>query len=209
MKWLHRQIVLSATYRQSSQYNAVPAAKDSDSRLLWRFPSRRLDAETIRDSMLFVSGRLDFRMGGPGFNLFDNRGGLTGFNPVEKFSGDGLRRMIYAHRVRRERDGVFGAFDCPDNGQSTSRRRESATPIQALNLFNSQFTLEESTTFATRIRSNCGDDVSQQVRNAYELALSRTPNVDELEDARPTVDKHGLATLCRVLLNSNEFLFLP
>jgi len=96
----------------------------------------RLDAETIRDSMLAVAGRLDPKMGGPGYDLFDKRGGLSGFTPVESFKGDGLRRMIYAHKVRRERDAVFGAFDCPDAGQSTARRRESTTPIQALNLFN-------------------------------------------------------------------------
>jgi len=209
VKHMHRLITLSATYRQSGRYDAVTASKDSESRLLWRFPSRRLDAETIRDSMLFVSGRLNLKMGGPGFDLFDKRGGLTGFKPVEKFSGDGLRRMIYAHKVRRERDGVFGAFDCPDNGQSTSRRRESATPIQALNLFNSQFTLDESAAFAARIRSNVGDDINQQIRNAYQLALNRNPIADEADDARPTVEQHGLATLCRVLLNSNEFLFLP
>ena len=209
VKHLHRLITLSATYRQSGRYDAATASKDSESRFLWRFPSRRLDAETIRDSMLFVSGRLNLKMGGPGFDLFDKRGGLTGFKPVENFSGDGLRRMIYAHKVRRERDGVFGAFDCPDNGQSTSRRRESATPIQALNLFNSQFTLDESAAFAARIQSNVGDNINQQIRNAYQLALNRHPSADEADDARPTVEQHGLATLCRVLLNSNEFLFLP
>lgn len=209
IKHMHRLIVLSATYRQSSLYNEVADELDSDSRLLWRFPSRRLDAETIRDSMLAVSGRLDLKMGGPGFNLFDKRGGLSGFKPVESFKGDGLRRMIYAHKVRRERDAIFGAFDCPDNGQSTSRRRESATPIQALNLFNSRFTIEESEAFAARVQSEADDDVFQQIQKAYLLALSRKPDADELKDARPVVDEHGLATLCRVLLNSNEFLFLP
>jgi len=209
VKHMHRLIVLSATYRQSSHYNKTADAFDSDSRLLWRFPSRRLDAETIRDSMLAVSGRLDFKMGGPGFNLFDQRGGLSGFKPVESFKGDGLRRMIYAHKVRRERDAIFGAFDCPDNGQSTSRRRESATPIQALNLFNSKFTIEESAAFAARIQSDSGDDVLKQIHNAYELALSRPPSDDEVAEIQPIVEGHGLVTLCRVLLNSNEFLFLP
>jgi hypothetical protein len=209
IKHMHRLIVMSSTYRQSSQYSEVADALDSDSRLLWRFPSRRLDAETIRDSMLAVSGRLDFKMGGPGFNLFDQRGGLSGFKPVESFKGDGLRRMIYAHKVRRERDAVFGAFDCPDNGQSTSRRRESATPIQALNLFNSKFTIEEAAAFAARVQTESADDISKQVNTVYELALSRLPSAEEVADARPVVEVHGLATLCRVLLNSNEFLFLP
>ena len=209
IKHMHRLIVLSATYRQATRHDAVAAAKDADMRLLWQYPSRRLDAETIRDSMLAVSGRLNLQMGGPGFNLFHQRGGLSGFTPVESYSSDGLRRMIYAHKVRRERDAVFGAFDCPDAGQSTSRRRESTTPIQALNLFNSRFTIDESDAFAARVKSDAGDDPEKQIRRAYQLALSRDPEPDEVADAEPAVRGHGLATLCRALFNSNEFLFLP
>lgn len=209
IKHMQRLIVLSATYRQSTRHNDVAAANDADVRLLWRYPSRRLDAETIRDSMLAVSGRLNRKMFGRGFDLFDKRGGLTGFKPVETFSGDGLRRMIYAHKVRREREAVFGAFDCPDAGQGTARRRESTTPIQALNLFNSRFTIDQSDAFATRVRAEAADDVVKQIRLAFQLALSRDPNSDEFTDAELVVREHGLATLCRVLFNSNEFLFLP
>ena len=132
IKTMHRSIVLSGTYRQSSQIAHSRATElDADDRLLWRFPSRRLDAEVIRDSMLAISGQLNTKMFGRGYDLFDKRGGLSGFKPIESFRGDGLRRMIYAHKVRREREAVFGAFDCPDAGQSTARRRESTTPIQS------------------------------------------------------------------------------
>jgi mono/diheme cytochrome c family protein len=209
VKHLHRLIVLSATYRQSGHISPAAQARDADDRLLWRFPSRRLEAEAVRDSMLAVSGRLNRRMGGPGFNLFVNRGGLTGFPPVESFRGDGLRRMIYAHRVRRERDAVFGALDCPDNGQSTARRRESTTPLQALNLFNSRFTIEEAAAFAARVRAEVGADPTRQVRRAYQLALGRDPDAAEIADAEPVVREHGLPTLSRALFNANEFLFLP
>jgi hypothetical protein len=223
MKRLHRLIVLSATYRQKSStegnkgnearrssLSSLPSVQiDSESRLLWRFPSRRLESEAIRDSMLFVSGNLNLKLYGRGFDLFNNRGGLSGFQPVESFSGEGLRRMIYAHKVRREREAVFGAFDCPDAGQSTARRRESTTPIQALNLFNSRFTLEQAEAFATRVRAEAGDDVAKQVRRAYRLALSRTPTSAEMADARPVVSVHGLPALCRALFNCTEFLFLP
>lgn len=209
VKHIHRLIVLSATYRQSAHYDPIAAKKDADHHLLWRFPPRRLEAEAIRDSMLAVSGRLDLKMSGRGFDLFDKRGGLSGFQPVESFDADGLRRMIYAHKVRRERDAVFGAFDCPDNGQSTSLRRESTTPIQALNLFNSRFTLEEANAFATRIMSDVGDDATQQIDRAYQLAYSRKPCDEEVADVKRVVKEHGLATLCRVLFNSNEFLFVP
>ncbi|MSU61511.1 MAG: DUF1553 domain-containing protein [Pedosphaera sp.] len=222
VKHMHRLIVLSATYRQSSSTGGSrehrvmkqasplsPVQIDSDVRLLWRFPSRRLESEPIRDSMLAVSGKLNLKMGGRGFDLFNNRGGLSGFNPVESFSGDGLRRMIYAHKVRREREAVFGAFDCPDAGQSTARRRESTTPIQALNLFNSRFTIEQADAFASRVKVDAGEDIAKQIRRAYQLALSRNPSVAELTDVQPIVAAHGLPTLCRALFNSNEFLFVP
>jgi mono/diheme cytochrome c family protein len=209
LKHMHRLIVLSATYRQSSRIDPAARAKDADARLLWRFPSRRLEAEAIRDAMLAASGRLDPRMGGPGFNLFRQRGGLSGFTPVEWHDGDGLRRMIYAHKVRRERDAVFGAFDCPDGGQSTPRRRESTTPIQALNLFNSRFTADEAEAFAARVRTEAGDDPTAQVRCAYRVALGRDPDDGELDEAVPVVREHGLPALGRALFNCNEFLTLP
>lgn len=156
IKTMHRLIVLSATYRQSTRHEAVAASKDVDNRLLWRFPSRRLESESIRDSMLFVSGNLNLAVGGRGFDLFNFRGGLVGFQPVETFGSEGHKRMIYAHKVRREREGVFGAFDCPDAGQSTARRRESTTPIQALNLFNSRFTVDQARVFAERVEREGG-----------------------------------------------------
>jgi len=182
---------------------------DADARLLWRFPARRLEAEAIRDTMLAVSGQLDLKMYGRGYNLFAQRGGLSGFTPVESFTGDGLRRMIYAHKVRRERESVFGAFDCPDAGQSTARRRESTTPIQALNLFNSRFTLDQAAALAARAQREAGDDPAKQIARAYQLALSREPRAEELLEAEPIARQHGLATLCRALFNSNEFLFFP
>ena len=215
VKHLHRLIALSGTYGQSSfGFSRTDAAKaattlDSESRLLWRFPSRRIEGETLRDSMLAVSGKLNFTMYGRGFDLFDKRGGLSGFKPVETFKPENQRRMIYAHKVRREPETVFGAFDCPDAGQSTALRRASTTPIQALNLFNSRFTLEHANAFAERVRREAGVDAAAQVRRAYELALCRKPNAAELHDALPLVKQHGAAVLCRALFNSNEFLFIP
>ncbi len=209
IKTLHRRIVLSATYRQSSLSRSEGLAQDADVRLLWRYPTRRLDGESIRDSILQISGQLNSKAGGPGFNLFDKRGGLTGFTPVEVFPPNGLRRMIYAHRVRRERDRVFGAFDCPDGGQSAPRRRNSTTPIQALNLLNSRFVIDQSNAFAKRVVATYPDDVAEQIRAAYVLALSREPSTDEAQELRGIVEQHGLHTLCRALFNSNEFLFIP
>ena len=209
VKHMHRLIVLSETYRQSSASNDQAAEKDSDVRLLWRFPSRRLEAEAIRDSMLAISGQLNLTMHGRGYDLFDKRGGLSGFNPVETSTPENQRRMIYAHKVRREPETVFGAFDCPDAGQSTAARRASTTPIQALNLFNSRFTLDQSEAFASSVKKEAGENMAQQIQRAYQLALTREPTAEELNDTLPTVKKYGLATLCRALFNSNEFLFQP
>ena len=223
IKCLHRLIVLSATYRQG--HGIAPAAmdKDADCRLLWRFPPRRLEAEAIRDAMLAVSGRLNLEMGGPGFDLFKARGGLSGFPPIESFDAAGLRRMVYAHKIRMEKESVFGAFDCPDAGQTMARRRQSTTPIQALNLLNSRFTIDEAKAFAARIEADVAarqpagtvaadggaDAVPSWIDRAYQLALSRSPDSAERDFVTPLVREHGLPTLCRVLFNTNEFLFIP
>ncbi len=136
IKHMHRLILHSRTYRQSSRVHQAGLAKDADMRLLWRFPGRRLEGEAIRDSLLQVSGKLNLEMTGPGFDFFKKRGGLDGYPPVSQFGAQGMKRMIYAHKVRMERVPVFGAFDCPDAGQPMSRRNQSTTAIQALNLFN-------------------------------------------------------------------------
>ncbi len=209
IKAMHRLIVLSRTYRQSSALNTSGVEKDADVRLLWRYPSRRIEAETIRDSMLAISGQLNLKMHGRGYDLFDKRGGLSGYKPIESFRGEGLRRMIYAHKVRRETEAIFGAFDCPDAGQSTAIRRESMTPIQALNLFNSVFTLEQSQALAERLSREVGKDIEQQIQRAYHLALSREPSIDELQEAEYVVREYGLETFGRALFNCNEALFLP
>ncbi len=209
IKRMHRLIVLSATYRQSSRMEPGASARDADVRWLWRYPSRRMESEVMRDSMLWVGGRLNLSMGGRGFDLFNNRGGLSGFKPVETYSGAGLKRMVYAHKVRREREAVFGAFDCPDAGQSTARRRESTTPIQALNLLNSRFTVEQAEAFGRRVESEVGGDAVRQVERSYVLALGRSPTEQELGTVVPVVREHGPAVLARALFNSNEFLFVP
>ncbi|MFN3152931.1 PSD1 and planctomycete cytochrome C domain-containing protein [Bremerella sp.] len=207
LKHMHRLIVLSSTYRQASSFHPTAAEVDTDNRLLWRYPSQRLMGEAIRDSILSINENLNLEMGGPGFSLFDKRGGLSGFSPVETFDKNGLRRMIYSHRVRRERDPVFGAFDCPDFGQSTSYRRESTTSIQALNLFNSRFVTDQSREFADRLKNQYAE-TPQQIEAAYQRVFLRAPTPQERAEAISLVDQHGLDSLCRVLFNSNEFLFI-
>ncbi|MFM1802723.1 MAG: hypothetical protein RJA81_2075, partial [Planctomycetota bacterium] len=208
-KQMHRLIVLSATYRQSGQIRSDAAAKDADVRLLWRYPTRRMEAEIIRDNMLMLSGELNLKMGGRGYDLFRSRGGLNGFPPIEKFETEGKRRLIYAHKVRMERDIVFGAFDCPDAGQSMARRKQSTTPIQALNLFNSQFSVDCAEALARRIESESGQDLSRQLDRLWYLAFTRPISDQEMIQYQPIVRETGLAAICRAVLNSNEFLFIP
>jgi hypothetical protein len=209
LKSLHRRLLLSATWQQSSLRHEAGQQVDRDNRLLWRFTARRMEAEAIRDCVLQVSGELNRERGGPGFSFFGSRGGLNGFPPLETFTPAEMRRMVYSHRVRMEAVPVFGAFDCPDAGQSTPRRGRSTTAIQALNLFNSPFLVERSAKFAARIAAAYPDDPAMQLDAAFASALGRRASAEEHAVMEDAIKKHGLATISRVLLNSNEFLLIP
>ena len=118
---------------------------DAGTRLLWRFPPRRLEAEPIRDLILSVSGKLDLRMGGPGFSFFEpNDNYVRVYAPKKEFGPETFRRMVYGTVVRQRPDGVFGVFDCPDGGQIAPKRTRSTTPLQALNLLNSGFMMQQA-----------------------------------------------------------------
>lgn len=209
IKHMHRLILSSQTYQQAATWDTTAAEVDRDNRLLWRYPTRRLEGEAIRDGVLAVSGELDLKMGGPGFNFFQTRGGLNGYPPVEKFTSNEMRRMIYQHKVRMEPVPVFGAFDCPDAGQSMPKRSRSTTAIQALNLFNSPFLLDRAEKLAERVKADAPTSADAQVTRTFALTLGRAPTTTERSAAVQTVNSHGLATLCRVLFNINEFLFIP
>ncbi len=209
IKKLHRLIMTSKTYRQASVQTVAGNEIDADDRLLWHFPSRRLEAESIRDCMLSISGRLNMKVGGPGFNFFKTRGGLSGFPAVEEFTENEFRRMIYAHKIRMEPVPVFGAFDCPDAGLPTPRRSQSTTAIQALNLFNSPFVIDQAEALAERCEAEGGPVLSSRIILAFRLVLGRSPSEAELASVEDGVQQHDLATLCRALFNSSEFLFIP
>ncbi len=210
LKHIHRLILTSATYRQSSAPRADGLKADAAARLLWRFPPRRLEAEAIRDSMLAASGVLDERMGGPGFSPFQpNNNYVRVYRPKEEFGPPEWRRMVYMSKVRMEQDSVFGAFDCPDAGLIAPRRTQSTTAVQALGLFNSRFTEQQADLMAGRCRHEAGSGVAPGVRQAFELAFGRQPDDVERRAAEQLVAQYGLPSLCRALFNANEFLFLP
>jgi hypothetical protein len=211
LKHLHRLILTSRTYRQSSAPRTEALQADAGSEFLWRFPPRRLEAESIRDNVLLVSGKLDKRMYGPGFLLFEpNANYARNWVAKDDFSAVDYRRMVYSLKLRMEHDAIFGAFDCPDAGQVMPARGRSTTPIQALNLYNSGFLIDQAGSFAERVRAAAkSDDPVALADEAFLLAFGRTCDPTEREEAAYLTKEHGLVSLCRALLNSNEFLFLP
>jgi hypothetical protein len=211
LKHLHRLILTSRTYRQSSAPRPDAIQVDAGSEFLWRFPPRRLEAESIRDNILLVSGNLDKRMYGPGFLLFEpNANYARNWIAKDDFNAADYRRMVYSLKLRMEHDAIFGAFDCPDAGQVMPARGRSTTPIQALNLYNSGFLLDQAARFADRVKSAAeSEDPAELADEAFLLAFGRTCDPTEREEAEYLTKQHGLVSLCRALLNSNEFLFLP
>jgi hypothetical protein len=210
LKALHRRIVMSSAYRQSSRPDPAGLAADAGCRLLWRFPPRRLEAEAIRDAILLASGKLDLAMGGPGFSAFlPNENYVRVYDPKREFGPADWRRMVYQTKVRMHEDGTFGAFDCPDAGQVCPRRPRSTTAFQSLNLLNSPFVLEQAGFLGARLRREAGDDAGRQVLRAFRLAFGRDPDPEELAAATRLVEGHGGAALARALFNSSEFLFIP
>ncbi|MCX7414346.1 MAG: DUF1553 domain-containing protein [Planctomycetia bacterium] len=207
LKSLHRLIVTSRTYRQRSTARPDGLASDSDSRLLWRYPPRRLEAEPLRDSILAVSGSLDPKLGGPGFDLFEpNTNYVKVYTTKTSFTANDFRRMVYQSKPRAELDSFFGAFDCPDAGQVQPKRTVSTTPLQALNMLNGDFLLDQAKRFADRVQREAGEDSGKQVGRAVVLAFGREPSPAELAAGRQLVEEHGLKMLCRSLYNASEFI---
>ena len=128
--------------------------------------------------------------------------------PKEKFSATEFRRMVYLFRIRQATDSVFGSFDCPDGGQVMARRSRSNTPLQALNLYNSTFVLQQAGILAERLQKEAGESPEAQVDLAFPLFYSRPPDAWEREQSAAMIREQGLPSFCRALYNSSEFLFV-
>ncbi|MEM6777985.1 MAG: PSD1 and planctomycete cytochrome C domain-containing protein [Planctomycetota bacterium] len=209
IKRLVRMLVLSKAFRQSSQPDRDGLDKDASGQLLWRFPPRRVEAEVIRDSILQASGTLDRTIGGPSYRIHNVKKRYAQWEVVDNHGAPTWRRMLYQERMRRVDDRIFTAFDFPDCGQIRAKRPVSTTPLQALNLMNSDFVVEQSELLARRAMKDAGEDLPEQVTRCFELLFCRKPSTSELATSRQLAEKHGLRLLCRTLINTNEFAFLP
>ena len=204
LKQLHRLILTSAAYRQSSEHRGEAAAIDPDNRLLWRMNRQRLDAESYRDAVLAVSGRLDCTMGGPGAAHFKQTPGpqstpVLDYAVFDWSSAAGARRSIYRIVWRGIADPFMEGLDFPDLGLLAPVRSFSASPLQALALMNNEFVTFHSEFMARKIAT---------VPDAVRRVWLREPTAGELADFASLKEEHGLAAVCRLLFNSNEFLFV-
>jgi hypothetical protein len=208
MKAMHRLIVLSAVYRQSSRRRNDAMKIDADNRLLWRKTPVRLEAEAVRDAMLAAAGRLDRRLGGPSYRDFRTYffKGTQFYDPLEQVGPAFTRRSLYRMGARGGRSPFLDTFDCPDPSTTTPRRAVTTTPLQALALLNNAIVLDLAEQFARRLRHESGDDITAQVRRAFELAYARPADGRELAVVVPFVRRHGLEAFCRVVFNSNNFV---
>jgi len=213
IKQLHKLILTSAVYLQSSQDNPACDKTDSGNAYLWRMNRTRLDAEEIRDAVLKITGKLDLKMGGPSvmqFKFDDPNSGVTpkvDYSQFDVDSPDSYRRSIYRYIFRTLPDPFMDCLDCPDSSQLAATRNVSLTALQAMAMMNDRFVIRQSEHFAERLQKE-NKDLKKQIEAAYQLALCRAPDSAELKMLENYASKYGLANACRIILNSNEFMFV-
>jgi len=214
LKAIHRLICLSAAYRQSSltgvrDVDEKAQSIDSENRLLWRQNARRLEAESLRDAVLAVSGRLNTEMFGPGYRDFEYK---EEYAPVYTYitadKPDLWRRSIYRFIVRTTPDQFMATLDCPNAANLTPARNITTTALQALALFNNDFMLRQAGYFAQRLQAEVGDVKETQIQRAFQLAFGRDATAEEAAAATALIESRGLSELCRALLNANEFVYI-
>jgi len=197
LKWLHREIMLSAAYQQASDPDFTKEEIDPDNRWLWRMNRRRLEVEAWRDAMLAVNGTLRLELGGP---------------PRELTDGNNRRRTLYGLIRRRDLTDLLRLHDFPDPLTHSANRIPSTTALQQLFALNGPLLLQESATFAKRLEAEAPGGGENWIRRAYSILFNRVPSENELRlglaflGAKPNADTR--ARYAHVLLGSNEFLFI-
>jgi hypothetical protein len=212
LKRLHRLILTSQTYRQSSAHRENAAVSDGDNRLLWRQNRMRLDADAFRDFVLAASGALNLQLGGPAVQHFKQSKGpqvtpALDYQSYDWSNPDAGRRSIYRYVWRGIADPFMEALDFPDLGLLSPTRGFSASSLQALTLFNNNFVLHHSEVLARRVAEEAAS-IESRVERAAALAWQRTLAPDERREFAEFARAHGLPAFCRLLFNSNEFFFV-
>jgi hypothetical protein len=201
LKQLHRDIMLSATYQQASTYREDQARIDGDNQWLWRMNRRRLEIESWRDSMLYVSGELDEKVGGPSLQLSDQKN---------------RRRTLYGFVSRHRLDELLRLFDFPDPNITSASRVVTTVPLQQLFVLNSEFMAQRARALARRIEKEASQDEDGRIEHAFQLLYQRPPSETDLELARgflraAAAEKGNLTPwqqYAMVLLAANEFMYV-
>jgi hypothetical protein len=188
---MHRLMLLSSAYQQSTQASPETLAKDPTNRLLGRMNRLRLEGEIIRDSMLAVSGRLKSTLGGPSVAP----------------AADNTRRSLYVFAKRNAKFAFLEPFDLPDDNQSCPQRERSTTAPQALTLLNAADSIAAAQALAGRLEREAATR-EERIELAFRLTLGRRPSTAEVDLAREFLAESPLAEFCRTLFNINEFVYL-
>jgi hypothetical protein len=212
IKQMHRLIMTSEAYQMASAFeDAVDRETDPQNQYLWRFRAQRLDAETVRDSILAASGAINLTIGGPPVFPPLPKEILSsvsfGIWRKQDEGPDVWRRSVYVYRRRGLAFPMFQVFDLPEQNITAGARNVSTVATQALTLLNDPFVLRQAQLFADRVKKEAGDDPARQIDFAYRIALSRPPTQTELPVALDSIRKQSLLDLTHVLFNLNEFVY--
>jgi hypothetical protein len=221
-KPLHRILLTSATYRQSSMADDRALETDPDNRFLSRMNLLRMEAETIRDSILVASGSLNRRLGGPGIKPrlppeLIPASQRNKWPVIEREESKHWRRSVYIYSKRQLLMPILELFDAPTTTDSCAVRTTSVVPTQALVLMNDDFVENQAERLARRVLSEAGENLERTVDHMFRLTLSRSPNALRLLQALQFVNEReadtdrirGLTDLAHVLFNSNDFIYIP
>jgi hypothetical protein len=223
LKPLHKQILMSSTYRMSSKANPVALAKDPENDWMWRYDMRRLSAEEVRDSILATSGNINFKMGGPSIKVKLPTEVLAGQSvPGQGWDlsspEDQTRRSVYIKSKRSLAVPILARYDAPETDATCPVRFATTQPTQALGMMNSAFLNEQAQIFAATIKKDAGSDPAAQVKLVLWRVFQRAPTEREIKrglglmaDLRAKDNKTGdeaLTAFCLVALNLNEFIYL-
>jgi hypothetical protein len=200
LKYLHKAILMSAAYQQSTTASPDTLKVDPDNRLFSRVNRQRIEGEIVRDSLLEISGRLNAKMGGPGVSVPASEK-ATGVAPTNL--GENNRRSVYLVARRNLRNPFLGAFDLPDSNLSCPKRERSTTAPQALVLLNDALVVDAANSLAIKLQNE-----PDAVIAAYRLVLGRKPSETEAKAAREFLKTSPLSEFCRALFNVNEFVYV-